>query len=455
MSETLLQRPRTWLARWRAILPLLAAELVVWLGFGALLPVLPLYFRDHGVDLAMMGVVVAAWPAARLVAEPAFGWLADRTRRVPLMLAGLVVFAIATFLPLILVGPLAFLLLRALAGLATAAYDPSARGYLVDAVPVERRAEAFGIYGAAQMGGLLLGPAVGALGAGIVGGYSFVFVFSALASLVAAIGVGLFVPELRSAGPSVHPPAAGIAGLPIDEPVLSEAAGRGLAEPLEPPADAARRPRTLRNRLLVATLVIQFGSLYATGVYEVMWSLFLEARGAGLDLIGLTFMMFGIPILVLSPYAGRLADRRGTVGFVVLGSLVASVAGVLYTIVPEIWMVVPIILLESAGIAFLGPALFAIVAAGSPLGRSSTAQGIFGAAGTLGTIVAALSAGVLAEVDLRLPFWVFSAVVLVTLAAGLLIGGRRMAALQPGSGDPTGPRAPADEPPAAVPEAVP
>ena len=85
----------------------------------------------------------------------------------------------------------------------------------------------------------------------------------------------------------------------------------------------------------------------------------------GIEVISRLRAWSQIPILVLSPYAGRLADRRGTVGFVVLGSLVASVSGVLYTIVPEIWMVVPIILLESAGIAFLGPALFAIVAAGS------------------------------------------------------------------------------------------
>ena len=77
-----------WTRRWDAILPLLAAELIVWLGFGALLPIMPLYFTEHGVDLATLGVVVAAWPAARLIGEPIFGWVADRTRRVPLMVAG-------------------------------------------------------------------------------------------------------------------------------------------------------------------------------------------------------------------------------------------------------------------------------------------------------------------------------------------------------------------------------
>ena len=58
-------------------------------------------------------------------------------------------------------GPAPFIVLRGLAGLATAMYDPAARGYITDATPPDRRGEAFGLYGAAQMGGLLLGPAIG------------------------------------------------------------------------------------------------------------------------------------------------------------------------------------------------------------------------------------------------------------------------------------------------------
>ena len=49
----------TWRSRWGGIAPLLVAEFIVWLGFGCLLPVLPLYFTDQGVDLATLGVVIA------------------------------------------------------------------------------------------------------------------------------------------------------------------------------------------------------------------------------------------------------------------------------------------------------------------------------------------------------------------------------------------------------------
>ncbi len=157
----------------------------------------------------------------------------------------------------------------------------------------------------------------------------------------------------------------------------------------------------------------------------------MEARGAGLDLIGLTFAMFGLPILLLSPYAGRLVDRRGSLPFIVAGGVAAAACGVAYTLLPDPVLFVPVILIEATGFAFLGPALFTVVAAGSPVGRSSTAQGMFGAAGTVGTIVASVTAGYLAEMDLRLPYWVFAVVMLLMLGLGLLIGGRAIARLEP------------------------
>ena len=113
LGSRLRRRWAAWFERWGGIAPLLVAEFVVWLGFGGLLPVLPLYFTEQGIDLATLGIVIAAWPAARLVSEPIFGWLADRTERVPLMVIGLVVTGVFGALPLVLTSPVAFVLLRA------------------------------------------------------------------------------------------------------------------------------------------------------------------------------------------------------------------------------------------------------------------------------------------------------------------------------------------------------
>ena len=87
---------------------------------------------------------------------------------------------------------------------------------------------------------------------------------------------------------------------------------------------------------------------------------------------------------------------------------------------------VPLIVVEATGFAFLNPALYAVVAAHSPVGRSSTAQGLFGAAGTLGFIVASLSAGALAEQSILYPFYLCASVILGSLVVGLIVGGRRL-----------------------------
>ena len=59
-------------------------------------------------------------------------------------------------------------------------------------------------------------------------------------------------------------------------------------------------------------------------------------------------------------------------------------------------------------------------------GRSSTAQGLFGAAGTLGFIAASLVAGALASVNILFPFYLMSAVMVATLVLGVLIGRDRL-----------------------------
>ena len=430
-------RIAAWTARWSAILPLLAAEFIVWLGFGALLPVMPLYFTEHGVDFATLGVVVAAWPAARLIGEPVFGWLADRVPRVPLMVAGNLLAGIFLFLPLVLVGPGPFIVLRALAGLSTALYDPAARGYITDATPADRRGEAFGLYGAAQMGGLLLGPAIGGLGSAAFGGIGFIFIFGAISSFLAAAAIALRVRE--SPRPRVAPgQRERHANLDLTE--FPHEPGH-LASRASPPADDRGPgsegeapepsrfgpiPKSLANRLLVAAILFTIGGNFAAGTYEVIWSLYLSQLGAGLDLIGLTFAMFGLPVLVLSPAFGRRADRGGIWIFLVAGTVLPVVAALIYTVIRDPLLAVPLILVEATGFAMYNPVIYSIVAAGSPAGRSSTAQGVFGAMGTLGFVVASLLAGALAEIDIKLPFYVFAAVMTVFTVAAFAVGGSRL-----------------------------
>ena len=434
-------RAVAWTARWGGVLPLLAAEFVLWTGFGALLPVMPLYFTQQGVAVALLGIVIAAWPAARLVAEPIFGLVADRTARVPLMVAGLLVAAVSVGAMAIWTGPVAFILLRLVSGLGTAMYDPSARGYLTDATPADRRGEVFGLYNAAQMGGILFGPALGGLGTALVGGYTFVFVFGSVAAFAAAIAVAVRVREL----PSLH-------RLPFPAPVLTEFPGEmtrelrdttvgstegGSPQPSAavggPPANAQSpaAPTSLRNRFILAAILINVASSFSGGLYETIWALFVTDRGGSVFLVGATFAVFGLTTILVSPLGGRIVDRRGPFPFIAAGLLVMVVTMFAYPLVDLPILYVPMVAVEALGFSFLGPATYAVIARGSPVGRSSTAQGFIGAAATVGTITAALASGFLAAISLNLPFFVGSAVVALFLVVVVAIGGGALRSMRP------------------------
>ena len=424
-SVPLALRLTGWFGRWSGLVPLLVAEFILWIGFGALLPVMPIYFTEYGVDLALLGVVVAAWPATRLIAEPIFGWIADRSAsRVPLMVGGLVIAGLAIGGSLIWTGVLPFIALRAFAGLGTAIYDPAARGFVTDATPADRRGEAFGLYGAAQMGGLLFGPAFGGIGAALFGGLGFVFLFSAIACVLAAVAVALRVRETQRPSARATLPVGGVGEFRVESAATSSEAAADVA--LDQTRGFGDPPARLANRLIATAIVFSIGGWFAGGVYEVAWSLFLTDRGAGLELVGLTFATFGLPVLILSPFAGRLVDRRGPMAFLIAGTLLMAVMMGSYPFIPETWWAVPMIFVEGVGFALVGPAAYAVVAAGSPVGRSSTAQGIVGACGTLATILGSVFAGFLAAENLSYPFWIGAIAAALLTGLGVLIDGGRI-----------------------------
>jgi len=424
-----------WLARWRPVLPILVAEFVAMIGFGALLPILPLYVTEQGVDPATLGLIVAAWPGARLVAEPIFGWLADRTSRRPLMLAGMAVLGLSLLLPLFFRSAAELLLWRLLGGLGAGMYDPAARGYLVDATAEGERGQVFGLYQAAAMGGIVAGPAIAALGAAVWAGFAFPFAFGGLMCLAA----GLYLAFALVPRPVRPGQRSGPAHAPIGETSFAdygsdspEVAARWATE-LErdaaipaSPAGPARgssvaAPRSLLNRSFGAAVLMNFGLYLAIGVYEVVWSLFMLDLGASVSWIGVSFVLFGLPILLLAPIGGRLVDRFGGLPFAMVGGASVALAGIVYTFSSEPVFPAVVGIFEASANAFLGPAIFTILAAGTPAGRSSTTQGLFGATGTLAFIVSSLVAGALLAIDVRYPFYFFAVATATCFGLGWLI----------------------------------
>ncbi|MBL8857061.1 MAG: MFS transporter [Planctomycetes bacterium] len=143
--------------------PLLFIFLTVFidlLGFGIVIPLLPVYSKAYGASELMLGLLFAAFSGMQLLFAPVWGRLSDRIGRKPILVGGLfgtslsyVLFAYSNSFELLMLS-------RLLAGFFGANIS-TAQAYIADVTTPENRAKGMGLIGAAFGLGFTLGPGIG------------------------------------------------------------------------------------------------------------------------------------------------------------------------------------------------------------------------------------------------------------------------------------------------------
>ena len=142
-------------------MPLLfLAVLLDLIGFGIILPLLPLYAREYGASGLDIGLLVTSYSVIQLFMAPLWGRLSDRVGRKPILVLGLFGSAIAYVIFALSGSLLALLASRVVAGVGGSTI-PIAQAYVADITPPEERAGRMGIIGAAFGLGFIIGPAMG------------------------------------------------------------------------------------------------------------------------------------------------------------------------------------------------------------------------------------------------------------------------------------------------------
>lgn len=142
------------------------------LGFGMVIPLLPLYAQEFHASGLATGLIAASFSAMQFLFNPLWGRLSDRVGRRPVLLASLA----GSVVSMTLLGAANALWMlfaaRLLAGIA-GANIATAQAYMADITAPEERARAMGRIGAALGLGFVLGPVFGGLlsrwGAGLPG----------------------------------------------------------------------------------------------------------------------------------------------------------------------------------------------------------------------------------------------------------------------------------------------
>jgi MFS family permease len=175
----------------RNFLLLVVANLAFFLGFQALVPVLPLYLLWVGGPESAVGLLIAVMTLPALAARFGVGPLIDRYGKVPFLVAGGLAFLAGTALFGLFPTVLAIFVLRGLQGFGFGAATSASSALAADLAPAARRGEAMGVYG---LGGTLASATAPAIVVFILatagsGALGFGAVF-ALATAAGLVGVG-------------------------------------------------------------------------------------------------------------------------------------------------------------------------------------------------------------------------------------------------------------------------
>lgn len=166
------------------ILAFYLPALMVTLGQGLLVPILPLYVADFGISYLLIGLVLAGEGIGTLIADVPTGMIQRRFGDKQVMMMGMLIKAVSIGLLFFASSIWVVLLLRLITGFGRSMYTVSAHVYITNHVDLGQRGKAISMYGGTFRLGGFIGPALGGLLAGMVGMRA---TFLAIA-LVTAIG---------------------------------------------------------------------------------------------------------------------------------------------------------------------------------------------------------------------------------------------------------------------------
>jgi len=360
----------------RGLAVLLATVFVDQVGFGILLPFLPLYAKTFDASGFEVGLLLAMYSGMQMLVSTWWGRLSDRIGRRPVIAAaaagtcaGFVILGFAPKLPIVFVG-------RALLG-SFGVGITTAQAWVADTTPPEDRGRVMGLVGAFGGLGFVFGPAIGALGI-LLGGMRLPFFVSA----ACAAGNAVLAATLL---PAAAPVAA-----------ADRTRARGAWRPIAP------------------CLAVAFVLTYAFSNIEATFAMFTQAElGLGPAGNGWVFVAMGsaaalTQVVALGPLSRRLDEpRRVALGLMLL----AGGAACLPQATTVAILIAPLTAM-AIGFAIGSPSLIAWISRRSPADRQGELLGLAQSTSALARVAGPGIGGLLFDhVDHASPFRIAAVVI--------------------------------------------
>jgi MFS family permease len=349
-------------------------------GFGIIIPVLPLYAEHFHASPVAIGWLTGIYSGMQIIFTPILGKLSDRFGRRPVLIVsiagtaiGFALMGMATALPLLFVA-------RILAGI-TGGNISIPQAYIADVTAPEQRSRAMGMIGAAFGLGFTFGPLIGGIMSRI--SYSAPFYFAAGLAVVNALLVYLILPESLSREHRASPHA--------DASI----------------AEVFRHGRGGMFAIVVATY---FFLIAGFSIMTTLFALFTEKRfGYDARANGYLFGFIGIlTVIIQGGMIGRLVKIFGEVTLTRVGMLLTTASLALLPLSGNLPFLLAVCAGLSFGSGFASPPLSGLASQMIDRSWQGRALGVMQSAGSAGRLLGPLLGGWLLMFDLGKPITEYS-----------------------------------------------
>jgi DHA1 family multidrug resistance protein-like MFS transporter len=377
----------------RNLVILFITLVIMMMGFGIIIPILPDLVVKFGGSGVAMGALMAIFSLMQFLFSPMWGGLSDRFGRKPVLMLG--VFGNAISMVALGLSSQLWMLFaaRGLAGILSSATLPTAMAYISDSTDTKSRGGGMGVIGAAMGLGMILGPGAG----GVLSSISLQapFYFAAGLSLLAMVAIRLFLPESLAA--EQRETSVSLQGPQI------KAMWESLSGPIA--------------FLFIAAFMISFAMTNFEGIYAYYAK---DRYGYGPETIGYILTAIGVVSVIAQGALTGIATRKFGEVNVIKVSLIASVVGflvmLLATNLTTVILTAAFFVLSNA---MLRPAVSSLISQRTLQGQG-IAMGLNNAYMSLGRVIGPLWAGAVIDINMFFPFITGAAVMLLGFIASLI-----------------------------------
>jgi DHA1 family tetracycline resistance protein-like MFS transporter len=358
------------------------------IGFGIIIPLLPLYAEKFGADATTVGLLLMSYSLMQFFFAPMWGRLSDKIGRRPVLLISLAISAIgytiwgtATSLELLFVS-------RIVAGFGNANLAV-AQAYIADVTPEDYRSQGMGMIGAAFGLGFVLGPAIAGIASKFGIAPNILGYFAAFFSVVDLIFTALMLPEPENRQKSSHNPFS---------------LGMGFYF------------KTLVNKKYALNLFIFFIATFAFANMETTLVL-LTSKFYGFTMEDNSWLFVGLG-LVMVFVQGFLIRKIGKIYpdslLITLGTALIAIGLVLTPITHNLVVLCVALIILATGSGINNPSNSSLLSKLAPADETGGVMGIGQSMATLGRILGPIVGGYLFDhMGPASPYWVGAAVMTV------------------------------------------